>query len=176
MKHNVRNRGLAVVFVGLAVMGMTVATASASPAQATPRPRIAFVSGTWTDPGATVTSVTPQGSKYLVGLAGSTTTTGDLVGQSEYTFQVVFDPATNTSVGTGHERFDATIVGVGSGHLEIDEHIKVNGDGSEMVVGVIVGGDGAFRHAGGVLVFTGTTVDPSQATSGTGQYWMVINL
>jgi len=176
MKHNVRNRGLAVVFVCLAVMGMTAATASASPTQAHPRPRVVLASGTWTDPGPTITSVTPQGSTYLVGLAGSTTTTGDMVGHSDYTFQVVFDPATNSLAGSGHERFDATIAAIGSGHLDIDEHIKVNGDGSEMVVGVIVGGDGAFRHAGGVLVFTGNTDDPSQPTAGTGPYWMAITL
>jgi len=172
MLKKLTRRGLAAVSVGLALAAMTAVPASASPVSV----HGVLLTGTWTDPGAAITSIDPDGTNYLVGLAGSTTTIGGLTGHSAYTFQVVFDPTANTSRGPGHETFTATLANKGSGHLDLDEYIQVNSDGSELVVGIVVGGDGVFHNATGVTAFLGTTADPSASTISTGRYWMWIDL
>ena len=176
MLENLTRRGLAVVSVCLAMAAMTATSASASPVSDHRTGHRMVLAGTWSDPGAETTSITPDGTNYLVGLAGSTTTVGGLAGQSAYTFQVVFDPTTSTSKGPGHERFTASLADGGSGHLDLDEYIQIDGDGSTVVVGVIVGGDGAFRNATGVTAFIGTVADPTTSSSASGQYWMWLDL
>ena len=176
MLKNLTRRGLAVVSVCLAIAAMTVIPASATPVHGHRTDQRVLLTGTWSDPGAAITSITPDGANYLVGLAGSTTTVGGLVGQSDYTFQVVFDPTTNTSNGPGHETFTASLANGRSGHIELDEYLQLNGDGSTLVVGVVVGGDGVFRDATGFTVFSGTTADPSTSSSASGRYWMWLDL
>ncbi len=176
MLKNLTRRGLAAVSVCVAVCSMAAIPASASPVRAPRSHQRVILTGTWSDPGGAITSVTPQGADYLVGLAGSTTTVGGLVGQSAYTFQAVFDPSANTTKGTGHETFTASLANGGSGHLDFDEYLQVNGDGSTVVIGVIVGGDGVFLNAHGATLFTGTTIDPTTSSAAAGSYWLWIDL
>ncbi len=134
-----------------------------------------LATGPWSDPGATITGITPQGADYLVDFAGSTSTAGDLIGQSTYTMHVLYDPATNVSTGSVQERFSATLPNRGSGTFTLAEHVSVKGDGSLLVTGYVVSGTGIFHGANGYDVFTGTT-DPSGTGPSTGSYVMVFDL
>jgi hypothetical protein len=174
MKRTLTSRGLAVVFVCAAVSGLLVGPASAARSRLAPRTAV-VASGTWTDPGPTITSVTPEGDKYLIDFTGSTTSSGDFTGTSAYTMSLLWDPATNDSRGSERETWSATLAGYGSGHLTLAERDEVNGDGSLLVTGRIIGGDGVFRGAVGFAAWTGTT-DPSGSSPSSGTYQMLIVL
>ncbi len=177
MKRTLISRGLVVVSACLAVIGLGAGPVSATGTQHRRQARhhLVLATGTWSDPGATITGITPQGSDYLVDFVGSTSTAGDLLGQSRYTMHVVYDPVANTSTGSVDETFSATLPNRGSGTFTLAEHVSVKGDGSLLVTGYVVSGTGIFRGANGLDVFTGTT-DPSGTGPSAGSYVMVFDL
>ncbi|WP_426571686.1 hypothetical protein [Aquihabitans sp. McL0605] len=174
MKRTLTIRCLAVGLVCLAISGLNAGSASAL-GRVSHHHTVVTASGTWVDPGPTITSVTPAGDKYQVDMTGGTTSTGDFTGVSTYTLSVIFDPALNTLIGCARETYAATLAGRGSGHVTFAERVRVNADGSEVVTGYIVAGDGVFRDARGLAVFRGTT-DPTGPNPSTGSYQMLIEL
>jgi hypothetical protein len=174
MKRTLTSRGLAVVFACLGLVA--VATAPASAAVSGPNPRhLVVATGTWSSPAPSIVDVTSQGNKYLIDLAGSTTTVGDFVGQSTYTMRLLFDPPTLSSSGTLHETFSATLPHRGSGRLTFSEYTTIQPDGSLVVAGSVVSGTGVFLGAHGFVLFTGTT-DPSGPSPSAGSYVMALDL
>ena len=125
------------------------------------------IEGTWTDPGPTIDGITPDGSAYTLALHGHTTAVGSFAGVSDYSFTLRYDPTTGRSHGPGQETFVASLDGSGSGTITFAEHMSLGTDGSTIVTGVVVGGDGIFTGAHGALRFVGATASGTSTAAGT---------
>ncbi len=182
MSRTLTSRGLAVVFVGLAVLGLSAGPATAWGWHPVHRPHHLAVTGTWLDPGGTIDQITVNdaGTAAQVDLHGGTITKGGFAGTSTYTLSVSYDLATNVSDGYGTERYAATLGRWGQGHVTFSEHVHVAANGDTVVDAFIVGGDGVFRGAHGYARFQGTStpVDPSNPNPSTssGPYVMWVDL
>src|SRR4029079_13342608 len=71
--------GLVALSTVLFAVGLFTVPASAS------ERRQLVATGSWTDPGANIDSITPSGRDYIVEMHGGTTTDGDFAGTSTYT-------------------------------------------------------------------------------------------
>jgi len=158
------SNALALLAVGVTLIALSVpGSATVAPA----RPDHVTVEGTWTDPGPTIDSITPDGPAYIVALHGNTTASGPFAGVSAYSFTLRYDPTTGRFHGPGQETFTASLDGAGSGTVTFAEQFRLAPDGSTSVTGVVVGGDGIFTGAHGALHFVGATEPGSSTSAGT---------
>jgi hypothetical protein len=162
-------RAFLVLSAALFAVGLLAAPASAA------QHRQLVATGSWTDPGAVIDSITPSGQDYIVQMHGETTTDGDFAGTSSYTLTARANLRTGVTIGHSREIFTVTLAPIGTGHVTFDEIVVVKADGNEVVNGTIVDGDGPFAGAHGSAHFIGTT-DPSGANPATGTYRIVMNL
>ena len=119
MSRTLISRGLAVVFTSLVVLGLAPGTASARPNGFEHGRHHVELSGTWTDPGAILDGISPTvyPTQVLIPMHGGTIATGGFAGTSTYVLTVLFDTATNVSIGNAIETYTASIAGRGSGHV-----------------------------------------------------------
>ncbi len=162
-------RTFVVLSAALFVVGLGTMPASASQRQHV------VATGSWTDPGATIDSVTPSGKDYIVEMHGGTTVDGDFAGTSSYALTARVNLNTGVTIARSREMYTVTLGVLGTGHLTFDENVVVKADGTEVVTGTIVDGDGLFDGAHGSARFIGTT-DPSGANPATGTYRIVLEL
>jgi hypothetical protein len=172
MQRTLIGRGLAAVFTVAVCLA-----AATSPATASTHRRVVS-HGNWVDPGQTVDSATPvgDGSLYVVALHGGTHATGRFSGDSSYTMVLLYDPATQASAGFARETYTATLGGIGRGHLTLSERVQVDGDGSIVVAGPVVAGDGAFKGAHGYARFTGEGPPAGGYESGAYTIWLDLSV
>ena len=161
--------GLSAALAALFVIGVFTVPASAS------EHRQIVATGSWTDPGAVIDSATPTGKGYILKMHGGTTTVGDFAGTSTYTLTARANLSTGVTIARSREIFTAVLGTRGTGHVTFDETVVVRADGTEVVTGTIVTGDGVFTGAHGSDRFVGTT-DPRGANPATGTYRIVFSL